>query len=115
MSIKKVLVTGAPGQIGNAVYMRLKEQPDRYDAYALDRTVAFSERVPKSWVHDIPQTKFHQCDLTDLDGLRDAVRGMDVGSSLPVVSRWGTATVRSNPTGRSSRSAIRMSPRTAPR
>ena len=82
MSVKKVLVTGATGQIGNAVYMRLKEQPDKYDAYALDRSETFSARVPGSWVLDIPESRFHQCDLTDLEGLRKAVRGMDVVAHL---------------------------------
>jgi nucleoside-diphosphate-sugar epimerase len=82
MSVKKVLVTGATGQIGNAVYKQLKEQPYRYDAYALERSATFSARVPKSWDYDIPQTKFHKCDLTDLEGLRKAVRGMDVVAHL---------------------------------
>jgi len=82
MAIKKVLVTGATGQIGNAVYMHLKAQPDRYDVYALDRSPTFSARVPGSWVHDIPEERFHLCDLTDLEGLREAVRGMDVVAHL---------------------------------
>lgn len=82
MSRKRVLVTGATGQIGNAVYMRLKEQPDKYDAYALDRSGEFSARVPGSWVLDIPDDKFHHCDLTDMEDLRKAVRGMDVVAHL---------------------------------
>ena len=47
-SLKKVLVTGATGQIGYMTYKRLLEQPDRYDAYALDCKRAPSVRVPKS-------------------------------------------------------------------
>ena len=35
-SPKKVLVTGATGQIGYMTYKRLREQPEKYDAYALD-------------------------------------------------------------------------------
>ena len=82
MSARKVLVTGATGQIGNAVFMRLKEQPELYDAYALDRQPTFSVRVPKSWVHDIPEDRFHLCDLADMEELRKAVRGMDVVAHL---------------------------------
>ena len=82
MSVKKVLVTGATGQIGNAVFMRLKEQPEKYDVYALDRSPVFSARVPGSWVLDIPKDRFFQCDLTDMEGLRMAVQGMDVVAHL---------------------------------
>ena len=82
MAVKKVLVTGATGQIGNAVYMRLKDQPEQYDAYVLDRSETFSVRVPGSWELDIPEEKFHHCDLTDMEGLRKAVRGMDVVAHL---------------------------------
>ena len=82
MPVKKVLATGATGQIGNAVYMHLKEHPDRYDVYALDRSETFSVRVPGSWELDIPADKFHHCDLTDMEGLRKAVRGMDVVAHL---------------------------------
>ena len=82
MSVKKVLVTGATGQIGNALFMRLKEQPDKYDVYALDRSSTFSARVPKSWVLDIPKERLYLCDLTDLEGLREAVCGMDVVAHL---------------------------------
>ncbi|MFC1891417.1 NAD-dependent epimerase/dehydratase family protein [Thermodesulfobacteriota bacterium] len=78
MSLKKVLVTGATGQIGNAVFMRLKEQPEKYDVYALDRSATFSARVPKSWVLDIPKERLYLCDMTDMEGLRRAVQDMDV-------------------------------------
>ena len=81
MSVK-VLVTGATGQIGNALFMRLKEQPEKYDAYALDRSATFSARVPGSWVLDIPEERFFQCDLTDMEGLQQAVQGMDVVAHL---------------------------------
>ncbi|MFC1712506.1 NAD-dependent epimerase/dehydratase family protein [Candidatus Poribacteria bacterium] len=78
MSLKKVLVTGATGQIGNAVFMRLKEQPEKYDVYALDRSATFSTRVPKSWMLDIPEERLYLCELTDMEGLQRAVQGMDV-------------------------------------
>lgn len=82
MTAKRVLVTGATGQIGNALYMRLREEPDLYDVYALDRSRTFSPRVPKSWVHDIPTDRFAQCELADMVGLQEAVEGMDVVAHL---------------------------------
>ena len=82
MSLKKVLVTGANGQIGNSVYMHLKSQPEKYDTYALDRSPVFSERVPKPWVYDIPEERFHLCDLSDMTCIRKAVRDMDVVAHL---------------------------------
>ena len=78
MSLKKVLVTGATGQIGNAVFKRLKEQPEKYDVYALDRSATFSARVPGNWVLNIPKERLHLCDLTNMEGLQSAVQGMDV-------------------------------------
>jgi len=78
MSLKKVLVTGATGQIGNVVFKRLKEQPEKYDVYALDRPATFSARVPGNWVLNIPKERLHLCDLTNMEGLQSAVQGMDV-------------------------------------
>ncbi len=42
---KRVLVTGATGQIGYMTYKRLQEQPEKYDAYALDYKLEPSVRV----------------------------------------------------------------------
>lgn len=78
MAIKKVLVTGATGQIGYMTFRRLLEQPDRYDAYALDCKPGPSARVPGDWSIDIPSDRFHLCNLTDFDGIQRAVTGMDV-------------------------------------
>jgi len=79
---KRVLVTGAMGQIGNAVFMRLLSEPERYEAHALDRSATFSVRVPGSWTNDVPAGRFTQCDLGDMEGLRRAVRGMDAVAHL---------------------------------
>ena len=75
---KKVLVTGATGQIGYMTYTRLKEQPEKYDAYALDCKGEPSVRVPKSWTLEIPDEKFILCDIADFDQVRQTVEGMDV-------------------------------------
>ena len=75
---KKVLVTGATGQIGYMTYKRLKEQPDKYDVYALDAKRLPSNRVPTSWSLDIPDEKFILCDIADFQQVQRAVEGMDV-------------------------------------
>ena len=79
---KRVLVTGATGQIGYMTYKRLQEQPEKYDAYALDYKLEPSVRVPGSWTLEIPDEKFILCDIADFDQVRRAVEGMDVVAHL---------------------------------
>ena len=81
-SLKKVLVTGATGQIGYMTYKRLLEQPDKYDAYALDCKREPSVRVPESWTLEIPDDKFRLCDISDFEQVRQAVEGMEVVAHL---------------------------------
>jgi len=78
MPLKKVLVTGATGQIGYMTFDRLRQQPEKFDAYALDRKSGPSERVPRSWGLDIPEDRLRVADLADFDEVQQAVRGMDV-------------------------------------
>ncbi len=42
----KVHITGVYGLIGNLVYRRLSEQPDRYDVYGSGRRSMSSTRAP---------------------------------------------------------------------
>ena len=79
---KRVLVTGATGQIGYMTYKRLEEQPEKYDAYALDYKLEPSVRVPGSWTLEIPDEKFILCDMADFNQVRRAVEGMDVVAHL---------------------------------
>ena len=81
MSTLKVLVTGATGQVGYMTFKRLLDQPERYEAYALDCKQTSSARVPGSWTLEIPAERFHLCDLTDFDGLQRAVEGDGCRSS----------------------------------
>lgn len=74
----KVLITGATGLVGYAAYTHLAGQPERYEVYGLDRQRQMSARTPGAWRNDIPDDRFHLCDLTDFDGIRAAVAGMDV-------------------------------------
>jgi len=77
-SQKKILITGATGQIGYMTYKRLREQPETYEAYALDCRRGPSDRVPKSWTVDLDETHFILGDLADFNTTRRAVEGMDV-------------------------------------
>ena len=79
---KKVLVTGATGQIGYMTYKRLQEQPEKYDVYALDCKPESSARVPKSWELEIPDEKLILCDIADFDQVGQAVEGMNVVAHL---------------------------------
>jgi len=82
-SSTRVLVTGATGHVGSSTYLMLVEQPDLYDVYALDRTRAFSARLPQRNAHlDIPDDRFFEADLADYDAVRSAVDGMDVVAHL---------------------------------
>jgi|AP95_1055475.scaffolds.fasta_scaffold05559_3 nucleoside-diphosphate-sugar epimerase len=77
-SQKKILITGATGQIGYMTYKRLREQPETYEVYALDCRRGPSDRVPKSWTVDLDETHFILGDLADFNTIRRAVEGMDV-------------------------------------
>ena len=83
-SLKKVLVTGATGQIGYMTYKRLLEQPDRYDAYALDCKRAPSVRVPKSWTLEIPDDKFQLCDISNFEQAKLLKALMSLHISPPI-------------------------------
>jgi len=72
------LVTGATGQIGYMTFAALLRQPERYDAYGLDRKREPSERVPSSWTLDIPEDRFSVRDIASYDDVREAVDGMEV-------------------------------------
>jgi nucleoside-diphosphate-sugar epimerase len=74
----KVLVTGVYGLIAGAVYNHFCAQPETYETYALARRRHPSVRVPTGWSLDVPEERFFQSDLSDLDEVVRAVQGMDV-------------------------------------
>ncbi len=74
----KVMVTGVYGLIAGEIYKRLQAAPDRYDVYALARRRQPSDRVAEGRALDVPDEKFVLSDLSDLDGVRQAVDGLDV-------------------------------------
>ena len=61
----KVLITGVTGLVGYATYTHLAGQPERYEVYGLNRQRAMSARTPGAWRNDIPNERFHLCDLSD--------------------------------------------------
>jgi len=77
-SPQKILITGGCGLVGYAAYTHLSRQPERYAVYGLDRRRDLSPRTPGAWRNEIPADRFFLCDLTDFDGIRHAVAGMDV-------------------------------------
>jgi nucleoside-diphosphate-sugar epimerase len=76
--IKKVLITGANGLIGNLVYARLAEQPQQYDVYGMVRRLHPSTRAEAMDFREIPGEKLRHADLTDFTTVSHAVEGMDV-------------------------------------
>jgi len=73
-----VLVTGAYGLIGNAVYAHLAGQPERYEVYGTSRRAAPSQRVDPNDYCPIPNDRLILADLTDFESMQRAVQGMDV-------------------------------------
>ena len=74
--MKKILITGVNGLVGNIVYRKLLESPEAYDVYGLSRRRAASDRIHA--IREVPEDKFHLANLTDFDAIRRAVAGMDV-------------------------------------
>jgi NAD+ dependent glucose-6-phosphate dehydrogenase len=78
MSAKKVLITGVYGLIAGAIYEHLCAQPELYEAYGLARRRQPSARVAPDKRIDIPEERFVQSDLSNLEEVTTAVQGMDV-------------------------------------
>lgn len=75
---QKVLITGSSGLIGYAAYQHFAARPEQYELYALDHTKDLSRRTPQAWHFNMPDDRFFLCSLTDFEGLKQAVQGMDV-------------------------------------
>ena len=76
--MKKVLITGAYGLVGNVAYRWLTATPDRYEVYGLVRRRAASARIPDADLCPIPDARLRVADLTDFAAVQEAVSGMDV-------------------------------------
>jgi nucleoside-diphosphate-sugar epimerase len=73
----KVMITGVYGLIAGALYKHLSQLP-QYDVYGLARRRQDSERVADGEGVDVPEDKFTLSDMSDVDVLIDAFKGMDV-------------------------------------
>ena len=74
--MNRILITGANGLIGGAVYRHLVSQPDRYDVWGLARRRDASTRVADGAAVAIPDDRFVLSDLSDLDTLAAAFQGI---------------------------------------
>ena len=89
MTKKRVLVTGASGLIGGILCHHLGQFPDRYEVHAMARSRVPRGRGAELKAHGllaIPDERFHLADLSDYDGIRCAVEGMDVVVHLAAVA-----------------------------
>jgi nucleoside-diphosphate-sugar epimerase len=77
MAIKNILITGAYGLIGNLLYRHLAQFPLEFAVYGLDKNGAPSDRIFPEKVFRIPEERFFQVDLGDLEGLQRAFQGME--------------------------------------
>ena len=75
--MKRVLITGVYGLIGNAAYRRLVEQPEAYEVHGLARRRHASDRISDANMLEVPEDRFHLADLVDFDAVKRAVEGMD--------------------------------------
>lgn len=76
--MKKVLITGAYGLVGNVAYRWLTSAPDRYEVYGMVRRRSASARLPAAALTLIPADHLRIADLTDFAAVQAAVVGMDV-------------------------------------
>ena len=80
--MKRVLITGVYGLIGNVVYRRLVEGRDGqgqpcYEVHGLSRRERSSARISEENKLAVPASRFHLAHLEDYDAVRRAVAGMD--------------------------------------
>jgi NAD+ dependent glucose-6-phosphate dehydrogenase len=77
-TMKRVLVTGVYGLIGNVTYRRLVEQSDAYEVHGTARRRHSSDRISDFNMLEVPEERFHLADLADFEATQRAVEGMDV-------------------------------------
>jgi nucleoside-diphosphate-sugar epimerase len=75
--MKRVLITGAYGLIAGALYQHMVRS-GKYEVHGTARRRHPSVRAAKHRDLAIPENRLHMVDLTDLEGMRAAVRGFDV-------------------------------------
>ena len=76
--IRKVLVTGVYGLVGNVVYQHLCSLSDRFEVYGADRHRLASERAQGASIVEVPPERFFQFDMADWPAVRQALAGMEL-------------------------------------
>lgn len=77
MATKPILITGVYGLVGSCAYSHLAEKPDLFDVYGMDRHREPSARVHPEELANVPEDRFFQSDLSNIDELVKAFQGMD--------------------------------------
>lgn len=77
MTLKSILITGVYGLVGSCVYRHLSAKPEQYELYGMDRSKQASDRVHEEEVAPVPDSHFKLSDLSDLEALEQAFRGID--------------------------------------
>lgn len=73
----KVLVTGVYGLIGNAVYKRLLQAPEKYDVYGMARRQQPSARLPGDEMALVLDSNLFVANLDDFAAVQKAVQDID--------------------------------------
>lgn len=81
--MKKVLITGVYGLIGNVIYRRLVAARDDdgapyYEVHGLSRRRRSSDRISEEQKLEVPEDRFHLAHLEEFEAVQRAVEGMDV-------------------------------------
>ena len=77
MATKPILITGVYGLVGSCTYSHLAGKPDLFDVYGMDRHREPSARVHPEELANLPEDRFFQSDLSNLDELAKTFQGMD--------------------------------------
>ena len=78
MTSFKVMITGVYGMIAGALYSELSRRSGEFEVHGLARRRENSKYSPKDRRLVIPDDRFTLTDLSDIDELTEAFRGMDV-------------------------------------
>ena len=76
MEKRSILITGVNGLVGSSIYRHLCNQGDKYEVFGMARRNAASDRVAPEEAVEVPDSHFFLNDLSDLDSLEAAFRGM---------------------------------------
>ncbi len=73
---KSILITGVYGLVGSVIYKQLQKSPDKFEIFGMDQSSEMSDRVSSEEAIKIPDTHFHQSDLSDIIRLTQLFKGI---------------------------------------